>query len=244
MPNEYTTWGTGFGPKPVSSIALTPNDRAAYIGVLDQTLHVVATGQGTPAGNFGAETGGANPQSGPKSVATSPNGSLIAYVRDDATVVVVSNQFPVYISNHHLDRGEFVSGTISSLRESDDQYLVLGPAPPINSQESPIQMQFFTTAPIRPTGLRIDLEAGVNALNLVQTIEIYNYTFGRYELLDRRSASIDDTVVTASVHGDLGNFVSLGQSQMAVRVSWKPAGPVFVSPWLARLDYFAWKVVP
>lgn len=143
----------------------------------------------------------------------------------------------------NLLRGIVIAGGLSSVQESEDNYLVSRPGIVFSNSEAPIQVVatgISTTS--SPAQLKLMVEAKANQSNINQKIDLYNYTTSTYDTLDSRAATTTDSAVALVVASGASNYVDPATNEMKTRISYKASGPVFSYPWLASIDQIQWLV--
>ncbi|MCH8273286.1 MAG: PQQ-dependent sugar dehydrogenase [Armatimonadetes bacterium] len=140
-------------------------------------------------------------------------------------------------------RGLALSGDLQSLADSDDDRLVIRPWFVLTTIEAPVQVIVEATSPVETTTeLKFTLEASASIPNIMQSIELFNFTSGMYEEVDARMAAISDSVVELTFLADPSRFIQPGTKTMRARLKWKEAGPILLYPWRARVDQVIWTV--
>lgn len=115
--------------------------------------------------------------------------------------------------------GSITSGNEQSLEESDDDRLVLGPTPTGSRFGSGITADFTA-----PAGTISQIVFGVESRNSLlpsqanQTLELWNWNTGAWELLDTRSTSSSDARTLITVSTNAGRFVNSSTRQVRGRV--------------------------
>jgi len=138
-------------------------------------------------------------------------------------------------------RGSVISGNLASLQTSDADRLVMRPGAVFSNAEPPIQIILNATAPTSsPSGFSFHLESNASIGNAEQKISLYNYVTGAYEELDYRLATASDDTVNVNVTSDASRFIQPLTMAMRARVSYRALGPVFLYPWLSRIDKAWW----
>jgi hypothetical protein len=146
-----------------------------------------------------------------------------------------------------ITRGSAVGG-IFEVGASDDRYLALTRGDGRRDTSVQIVLE-ATTEYSAPTAMQTRMEAAHSArVDIVQTIEYFNFRTGAYELISRGSARTSDTVTVtvaeASPADDLRRFVQPGTGTVRVRVTFnQPAGSRALA-WQIRIDQFDWHVSP
>ena len=151
--------------------------------------------------------------------------------------VVVADSFIAF-------RGQYLSGDLADTYESDDMYLKYRPGFTINSSEPPVWLIFDGSLSISdPTSLAITLEASTTTPGLLQSIEMFNWNSGEYELVDSRAAAFNtDSIVNVDLSGSISDFVQEGSGNIKARTGWRANGPVIVYPWTICIDQIVWTV--
>jgi hypothetical protein len=143
-----------------------------------------------------------------------------------------------------LVRGNISSGNLtSSVRYPDDARLVITPGVVFSSSQDPVVIESVATSPYgATTTLAFEIESSASSANIRQSIELYDYVDGRYELADQRNLSPSDLRITINTPGPPNNFIQSGTHQIRARVSYRATGAVFQYPWEARIDMIHWKI--
>ncbi|MEM7456385.1 MAG: hypothetical protein AAF456_18715 [Planctomycetota bacterium] len=137
--------------------------------------------------------------------------------------------------------GDFVSGDVEELSESDDLDFVMRRAN--NDVQSRTQFDLEATSPVAlPQSLVVTIEAAVFARGtVVQSIDLFNYDTNSWEQVDSQPASrLGDVVVIIEPDGDLSRFVEPGTNLLEARVRYRSisARRQFAS----RTDLFHWTI--
>ena len=163
---------------------------------------------------------------------------------DFALVVSGVSASRVVIDGFNVLRGVQTAGDLEDVFESDDSYLKFKPGLTLNSSEPPVWIEFMGTLPgDNPAALTITLEARANTLGLNQTMEMFNYNSGLYELVKMQSASFNvDSISTVDVSANIPDYVQAGTGSVQARVGWRAAGPILIYPWTICIDQIDWSV--
>ena len=82
---------------------------------------------------------------------------------------------------------------------------------------------------------------GGPAGDVMQSMELFNYTSGQFEVVDLRAMEITDTVVEYAATGDLSRFVNQATNEITAVVRFNSltwaATPFF---WTVQLDQLVW----
>jgi hypothetical protein len=163
---------------------------------------------------------------------------------DYALVVsgVVSGLAP---TSFQVVRGQVLSGGLTELGTSNNQYLQIRPWIVTNTQVPPVEIVFETTSPTGSlTELKFRLESNVNTTGIQQGIELYNFATNAWVTVDTRTLPTSDTVVEVTAPGNASNFVQSGTGTVRARVGWKPLGLTPVYPWVVSVDQVRWTITP
>lgn len=147
--------------------------------------------------------------------------------------------------SYSLSRGIALSGDISSIAASDDNYLVLRPGIVLSSQESPIQLVLNGTATTAsPAELRFKVESRSNQPNITQKVELFNFATQVYDTYDVRQVPLSDGMLEVVVTSNVPNYVDPSTSALRAKLSYKSTGPVLAYPWLINIDQTVWTISP
>lgn len=142
-------------------------------------------------------------------------------------------------------RGLALGGDLTSTYFSDDERFRMRPHIVLSQAEAPVQLVAETTVPLsNPSELRVALEAGVNVSNIVQEIQLYNFTTGEYETVDSRPATQGDSLVNVSISTNPGRFIQSGTRVVRAKLLWRPQGLVLFYPWEVGVDRFGVTSMP
>ena len=196
---------------------------------------LIADIQGVRSGEFAGLPNGASVGSG----------LYIYYDGGDGNDVVLSTippQMEIQPATLLVTRGTLVSGEVPEILNSDNLDLSIQRS---NSDvTSRTEFEVTAISPIsNPVTLSVTLEGAVFARSLVnQTVSLYDYTLGTWEVVDTRAARrftdrVDQIDVTT---GDLSRFVNPVTGEMKGRV-------LYLSPnrrqqFASNTDQFSWTV--
>ncbi len=140
-------------------------------------------------------------------------------------------------------RGFHVGGQLSDTFDSDNSYLQFRPGLILNSIEPPVWVSLEgTLATDDPSALSFTLEARANTVGLSQTIELFDYNVGAFELADKRQVTMTDSTVVYEVSDDINQFVEPGSGNVQARLAWKANGPIILFPWTVSIDHIVWEI--
>lgn len=137
--------------------------------------------------------------------------------------------------------GTYVAGGLAELSESDNADL--GARRSNTDIQSRVFVEVKSTSPVAsPTLLSFTLEASVFArTNVVQSIDLFNYTTNSWEEIDTRNASrFSDSTATVEATGDLSRFVEPGTMCIEARARYQ--SPVIRQRFTANIDQMIWMI--
>ncbi len=144
----------------------------------------------------------------------------------------------------HVIRGIQTAGTVADLASSDDSYLAFQPGFTLNQAEPPVWIELeSTTSNMSPNSLTLNVESAANTVNVTQTLEIFDFQNGVYEVVDVRSTSNSDSIATVQLADNVARFVEPGSGLIKLRLGWKPGGPLVLYPWTVRIDHVLWTML-
>ena len=125
-----------------------------------------------------------------------------------------------------VTRGLFVAGDETSLAFSDNVDLSLQRL--VTDIQSRTEFEVMGTSPTAsPASFEITLEGAVFARStVVQTIELWDYVAGAWELVDTRNATnMIDSTATVAAPGDLSRFVDQTTLSVEARIHFQSTSP-------------------
>lgn len=141
-------------------------------------------------------------------------------------------------------RGVLVSGVIQDLFASDNSAVVARAGLVLSSAEPPVQMVIEGVSPsLAPLELGFLVEARVSTPGLSQTIELFNFVSGQWELVNTRTATTTDSIAHAHVTNNPARFIRQGDGAVRAKVSYKTVGLTLHYPWSASIDRSHWTLV-
>ncbi|MBV6459582.1 MAG: hypothetical protein HONBIEJF_02731 [Fimbriimonadaceae bacterium] len=141
-------------------------------------------------------------------------------------------------------RGTQVSGNLESLFNADSDPLVVKMGLIPFQSDFPVRLVLDGTSRFAVPGkLRICLTSKVTAANIGQTVELYDYSAGIYEVVDYRVVGLGYTSTIAAVTNP-ARFVAPGTRQIQARIKFKSTTPIQAGVWSAYLDQAVWEVTP
>ena len=160
-------------------------------------------------------------------------GEVYVVLNPAATVVARPSSMQIIRATH-------VSGTLESIRQFDNNRLVLRPGVVFSTQQAPVQLVVEATLPQTTSGdLRFISEAVGWTTTIEQKIELYNFNLQQYVVCDVRQ-SFGDQPLRIVVPGS--DYIETGTRNVKARVSYRPGGPVLSYPWKVDINYFSWRI--
>jgi glucose/arabinose dehydrogenase len=139
--------------------------------------------------------------------------------------------------------GRLVSGGPSQLAASDDQYVV---AQRWKSPASGPHVQLIiegTSARLTSSQITLQVEARVNIVGIIQTIEAYNFAANSWTLLDSISAPTTDTLRSLTITSSPSNYIQPGTGKVRIRLGFGETSP-FLPRWSSYTDFVRWTINP
>ncbi|MGE0001778.1 MAG: FG-GAP repeat domain-containing protein [Fimbriimonadaceae bacterium] len=139
-------------------------------------------------------------------------------------------------------RGAQTGGNLASLQASDDDRLTGKQFVILTSDEAPVQVQFDGTVALgNVSQLTLRYEGSSSVANMGQTLSLFNFASGSFEVVDTRNATLTDSTATIVISANAGRFVS-STGALRAMVSYKPNGPILFSTWATRTDFVQWEI--
>jgi hypothetical protein len=140
--------------------------------------------------------------------------------------------------------GVLLGGSVEDLFESDNSYVLVQARRPSAVSQPSIQVEIAATAWTDSiAGLTFSLEAAATFETIPQWIDLYDFDRGRWERVDERNATTEDSVVTLPFGISSERFLESGTGLMKARISYYDPGIASVN-WLARIDRAVWTITP
>ncbi len=144
-----------------------------------------------------------------------------------------------------LNPGIVVSGMPGNMDKSNDVYYVLRPGIVLSSTQSPIVLNAsYTLFASSARTLELVLESRALNFNEQQTIQVYNFSSGSYDLLNQQvlPTSAPDTVISSALTPP-SNYIGVG-NEVRLKFSYKAVGPTVSYPWRVVIDEATLRFVP
>ena len=137
-------------------------------------------------------------------------------------------------------RGILRNGDLSSVLDSDDQTLEYNPGFTLNSNEPPVWVEFESSVSGSPDWLNVRIESRANTINILQTVEMFNWTTNSFEEITALPTSFNvDAANTISVPMP-SRFIQAGTGNVKSRVGWRQDGFILLFPWTVNIDQVIW----
>ena len=225
-------------PAPVSAIALDPLRPGRLIA-------------GTDIGIFTTWDNGATWSVDTQGPGTVPvdffnwrnNSQLMAYTYGrgvwQGNVNPVDQALPP--TSFSIFRGKLVSGGLNEVLSSEDQKLVVRNGITVNQSESPVTIEFKTTAPVTiANSITLRCEASVSTGGLARKLQAFNYDTNTWTEVDSRAATLADEIVTSTITTSVSSYIDSSTREMKLRLLIRASGPVGSSSWMGNVDFVSW----
>jgi hypothetical protein len=100
-----------------------------------------------------------------------------------------------------------------------------------------------TSPSLAPLELGFLVEARVSTPGLSQTIEMFNFVTGQWELVNTRAATTVDSIAHAHVTTNPARFIRQSDGLVRTKVGYKTVGLTLHYPWSASIDRSHWTLV-
>lgn len=244
------------GQNPDTIIASDLNcDGAMDIAVTNQDSNTLAVLGNDGLGNFGAPvllSTGLRPGNVAAADFDGDGADDLATANRDSNDVSIffNNTCPAIImpTGFEVTRGTLLSGVLEDLFESDDSRVMIQQRPPLFPTDPNAQIVVDGLAgESAASALSFTLEASTSALpasGVRQRIELFNFNTNSYEIVDERSATSADSVVTVNINVDASRFIDPGTTGVRARIGWFQQAPLLAPNWLVRIDQTVWTLTP
>lgn len=140
-----------------------------------------------------------------------------------------------------VTRGTYVSGGVAELAASDNADLSIRRNSADIQSRTEFEIKAFSPF-ANPSSFEVKLEGSVFARSTVnQTIELFDYNAGGWELVDTRAANrFSDITVTVAATGNLSRFVEGGTNSIEARIRY--SSTVARQQFSSNTDQFAWTI--
>lgn len=146
---------------------------------------------------------------------------------------------------YELVQGTYISGNVSSVAYSDDQYLKLAPGLNLARLTPPIQVVFEATSPSTTvTYFAMALESACSLAGLNQRIELWDAVNRQWVLASQTSPANVDGTVHIVRSDDAALFVDQTTGKIRCRVSMAMPSPTGSRTWQYRIDQVKFAITP
>ena len=135
----------------------------------------------------------------------------------------------------------------SSVRKSDDAYVILEPRPALTASLPLIRARFDAVAPFDTASVITAIfETGSDSIptRSPQRLSLFDYEADTWETVDERITTFEDAVVEVTIDDEPGRFIQPGTRAMAARAEYFDPGNVFRPSWIVRIDQARLAVTP
>lgn len=222
------------------------------LALVDENINSLALLPGAGNGTFGGAT--------QLATGANPDDILLADVtRDGALDIFVSNRnsnnvsfwinasgpTTILPSGFSATRGTLTGGQLSDLFQSDDLRVVIrnvvSPSPATPNVQLTVEGTVGRST-VNSLTFRFEGQSnGTPSTAIVQRIELFDFSAGRWEQVDQRNPSNTDQVVNVTITTNASRFIDSSTTATRARVSWFDRGAT--SPgWVSRTDQTVWLV--
>lgn len=126
------------------------------------------------------------------------------------------------------------SGGLTEINQEDSSALRIIASP---NSAVPVLFDVFAESPLLdPPSLAVRITSRSNSPNVLQRVELFNFSTGSFDLVSETSVSAKFELTEVEVDGEPIDYVNLGTCQVACRVSYSAIGPVLFFPWAIEVD--------
>lgn len=166
---------------------------------------------------------------------------LIATAAGLACFAAAQFVFPQQVT---VFRGKYVSGNLSSFFNSDDDRFVVTGGPTMNAYEAPLDLRLETVCGTNsPQRLVMTYETRANTPNLVQYVDMWEWTSSQWVTVDLRAVTTSDKSVTLDIPL-CWRFADPTSGAMKMRFWVGSVGPTVIPNWQVSIDKMVWDVDP
>ncbi|MCH7904587.1 MAG: S8 family serine peptidase [Armatimonadetes bacterium] len=160
-----------------------------------------------------------------------------------ATLADMTVPKTVLPSSVNLNRGTYISGSISSFFSQDGNVYVVNAGITLNQSESPNDITLNGVAPYT-TAVRLKFRtvSRSSSINVTEEIQFYNFTTNQWDSKNTRTLSTSDTSVTVDVTSGASNYVRSSDGAVRARLVRRAGGIVAHLPWSVSNDLGVWEI--
>ncbi|MEW5884029.1 MAG: DPP IV N-terminal domain-containing protein [Armatimonadota bacterium] len=148
------------------------------------------------------------------------------------------NYAPADLLPHHVSVpvGALLHGELDDIFRADDSKLMASLGSSLG-EDLPVQIVLRAISPV-PTAseIRINLETQASSPTLLQVVSLWNFGAGRWEDVDTRLATQQESRIEVSVTTNPNRFIESGTSNVRVRVAYVEFSPAGLYPWYVEID--------
>lgn len=175
-----------------------------------------------------------------------PDGSLyVGYTgNNDAGLAIIRLQaIDLEPDSFTIDHGNLVSGGLSDVFFSDNNYLVVDQTPTITPLTSPVRVIFTAHPGYFPlTQIKLTVQAHASLNGLTRYTELWNNSTNRWDVVASASEGTSDTTAVITVNN--AQPYTDGAGQVKERVRWTPSGFILAPNWSTSINYIHFDAVP
>jgi hypothetical protein len=147
-------------------------------------------------------------------------------------------------SAFQVTRGQLSRGELRDLFTSDDSRVVVQQRSQFSPALANAEVTTDGTAPQQIVGglaLNVELASnGVPSSRIIQRVEAFNYSTGRWDLIDERNPTTGDTALTLAIPNP-AQYIQAGTRAMRARAGWYDRGSL-APAWGGIIDRLTWSV--
>ncbi len=170
------------------------------------------------------------------------NGTLVVADRVGVRAYRTPSPFTIHPDSVTALRGQWASGTLVDVFDSDDSYLNYQAQVTANSSEAPVCL-IVDGASGDPdlSSIQLLMESQAGTPGLTAILEAWNWTENEYDIVDSSATRFNiDAVVTVDLSNMVSDYVQPGSGSVRARVGWRKTGLTINFPWEVRLDQLVW----
>jgi hypothetical protein len=161
--------------------------------------------------------------------------------------VMVSAQQPqvqVFPTSFEVTRGEFVSGAVGDLFDSDNQYVDVEARRSSELAAASVEIEVTGTAlSASPPELTLVTELSTSGDPVRVRIEMFDYDGGFWTVVDERAAPSQDQEIRVTITNTPQRFIADGSLEMKARIGFLDFGVAFPA-WGGKYDVVHWGMAP
>jgi hypothetical protein len=176
-------------------------------------------------------------------------GSVVEAGVDGVKIQIVEcdNNMPetVFPDSLQVNVGQLLSGDVSDLLVSDNQYVQVRNVPASSLLANSVEIEMTgVVSNESPSALELTLEAATNGVPSEQRVQFFNYDSGFWDFVDVRSAQSSDNSITVTIASNPGRYIQNGSGQVKARIGYRDLGRAVQIGWTGRFDLVYWTANP